>query len=161
MCTISIIPFPGRKKMSIERVEKICLEFLRSEANPLVPVSIVYEKCIEEESVRDMLTEQALLDFLRGHRDVIVVEGLDDDAPVSLNTFDRAGLIMGPRAILKSRMPTQTEMKDMFQMQLQVMRDNLMQALHYAKEKNDEDMVRKIERALENADSIGERLGDL
>ena len=32
MCTISIIPF-REKKMSIERVEKICLEFLRSEAN--------------------------------------------------------------------------------------------------------------------------------
>lgn len=147
--------------MSIERVETICREFLLQSETPLVSVSQLYQHCIAEESVRDVLTEEALLNFLRGHADVVVVEGVEEDAPVTRNEFDRAGLVMGPRAILKSRMPTRDEMKNMFQMQLEVMRDTLMQALKHAKESQDASRIAEIEQALENTDSIGDRLGDL
>jgi hypothetical protein len=147
--------------MSIERVETICREFLLQSETPLVSVSQLYQHCIAEEAVRDVLTEEALLNFLRGHADVVVVEGVEEDAPVARNEFDRVGLVMGPRAILKSRMPTRDEMKNMFQMQLEVMRDALMQVLKHAKESQDASRIAEIEQALENTDSIGERLGDL
>ena len=107
--------------MSIERVETICREFLLQSEAPLVPVSLLYQQCIAEEAVREVLTEEALLNFLREHTDVVVVEGVGEDAPVAANEFNQAGLVMGPRAILKSRMPTRDEMKNMFQMQLEVM----------------------------------------
>ena len=147
--------------MSIERVAEVCLDILRQHETPLVPVSYLFQQCTNEASVGDVLTEAALLEFLRGHNEVVVVEGVSEDAPVALGEFDMAGFAMGPRAMLKSRMPTRKEMKDMFQMQLVVMRDNLMQALKNAKENDDKVLISKIEQALENTDSIGERLSDL
>ena len=147
--------------MSIERVAEVCLEVLRQHESPLVPVSHLYERCVKEAGVGDVLTKEALLEFLRGHADVVVVEGVQEDAPVPRDEFDMAGVAMGPRAIIKSRMPSRGEMKEMFQMQLAVMRDNLMQALQNAKENNDENLITRIEQALENTDAIGERLSDL
>lgn len=147
--------------MSIERVAEVCLDVLRQQENPLVPVSYLFQHCVQEASVSSVLTEASLLEFLRSHADVVVVEGVTEEAPVPSDEFDLAGIAMGPRAILKSRMPTREEMKDMFQMQLAVMRDNLMQALQNAKENNDEVLINKIEATLENTDAIGERLSDL
>jgi len=147
--------------MSIERVAEVCLDILRQHETPLVPVGYLFQQCVNEASVGNALTEESLLEFLRGHAEVMVVEGIAEDAPVPRDEFDAAGFVMGPRAMLKSRMPTRKEMKDMFHKQLVVMRDNLMQALQNAKENNDNVLVGKIEQALENADSIGERLSDL
>ena len=147
--------------MRIERVEEICLDLLRQSENPLMPVSLLFQKCDEEENISGALTEEAFLAFLRKHADIVVVEGVGDDAPVGCDEFDTAGIVMGPRAILKNRIPNRNEMKSMFQMQLEEMRANLLHALQWAKDNKDVKAIKEIEAALENADSLGERLTDL
>lgn len=147
--------------MRIERVEEICLDLLRVSENPLMPVNTLFQKCDEQERISGALTESAFLDFLRNHADIVVVEGVGEDEPVPREEFDTAGLVMGPRAILKSRMPTQSEIKVIFQQQLEQMRTNLLQALKLAKESKDAKAIQEIEAALENADSLRERFSDL
>ncbi|MCK5863147.1 MAG: hypothetical protein KAH38_11720 [Candidatus Hydrogenedentes bacterium] len=146
--------------MSIERVEEVCLKALRQAVNPLMPVSMLFQKC-EEEKVSGVLTEDLLLEFLREHADIVVVDGINDTDPVDCGKFDPAGVMMGFRAILKKRMPTHDEMKDMFQMQLEQMRSNLLQAMETAKENKDTRAIKEIEAAIENTSSLGERLSDL
>ncbi|HDP35913.1 MAG TPA: hypothetical protein ENN29_12485 [Candidatus Hydrogenedentes bacterium] len=146
--------------MRIVRVEEICLDILRRAENPLTPVSLIYRKCVEKEGAA-ALTEEALLQFLRGHGDIVVVEGVADGAPVEEKAFNEAGIMMGPRAILKSRVPTPDELKKMFRMQLEIMRDNLAQALKLAKEAENGKAVHEIETVLEKADILEERMEDL
>ncbi len=144
--------------MQIERVEELCLRLLSECENPLMSVRALYEQCVATDGVGEALTEDALLQFLRGHADIMVVEGVDTDAPVDAAAFDMAGIVMGPRAILKNRVPTRDEMKEMFGMQIAAMRENLLNALERAKKNNNDVAIREIEAALEHTDTINERL---
>lgn len=143
--------------MQIGRLEEVCLELLRDAENPLVPVGALYQHCIRDRDIGESLTETALLQFLRDHIDVVVVDGVDMDAPVTAEEFGLAGIDMGPRALLKSRMPTREELKKMFRMQLAQMRETLLDALARAKERGEKDRMAEIEIAIENTDAIDER----
>ncbi len=147
--------------MRIERVEEICLDFLRQAENPLVPLKELYEHCIATEDVGSVLTEEGLLQFLRAHGEVTVVEGVSDDMPVTPKTFETAGIVMGPRAILKKRLPSRHEIKQMFEMQVAQMRTRLLEALEHAKKEKDPKAIEELEAAIENADTINERLQEL
>ncbi len=144
--------------MRIERVEEICLNCLRDAESPLVPVTELYQQCVDTENVGHVLTEEALLQFLRGHADVVVVEGIGEDDSVEAAVFDKIGIVSGAHAMLESRVPTRDEMKEMLEIQLAHMRENLKAALQQAQQNKDKAKADKIEALIENTDAINERL---
>ena len=89
--------------MSLESIETRCLNYLRQAANPLVPVRTLLAHCLREEPASG-ITEQVLLDFLRAHGEVIVLEGPGaEDLPGGAG--EDAAAVAGPRALLKARKP--------------------------------------------------------
>lgn len=97
--------------------------------------------------------------FLRNHGEVLVIEGPDESLPVALSDFSQAGINMGPRIILKERIPSRDEMTDMMRQQLEHMRLHLGHALDKARANNDLDAVRDIEAALERSARLEEKMG--
>lgn len=138
--------------MRLEHIEKVCLDFLRQTTNPLVPVETLYAACTEQGDIA--FTRAELLHFLRSHAEVLVVDGADSESEVSTLDFLEAGIHMGPRAILKTRIPTREEMADMMQQQLAHMRSNLREALAQARSNADHTTVKEIEAALVRSDQI-------
>lgn len=132
--------------MRLERVVHDCIGFLRRSTNPLVPLDTLYTVCVGEGT---NLSKEDLLAFLRNHAEVLVIEGADESLPVSPSEFSGAGINMGPRVILKERMPSREEMTDIMRQQLEHMRLHLGHALDKARANNDLDAVREIEAALE------------
>lgn len=104
------------------------------------------------------LSKEDLLAFLRNHAEVMVIEGPDESLPVALSEFSEAGVNMGPRIILKERIPSRDEMTDMMRQQLEHMRLHLGYALDKARENNDLDAVREIEAALERSARLEEKM---
>ncbi len=147
--------------MRLERMEEICLEFLRQTLNPLTPVKTLYEKCVEQSGGNPMPSYEVLERFLREHRDLMVIDGPGVDSPVSPESLRQVGVEPGAHAILKSRMPSRDEMKDMLRMQLEEMRTHLLDALKGAREHHDQDAMEKIEDALARNESIRERIEEL
>lgn len=146
--------------MRLERIQEICLEFLRNTSNPLTPVQLLFEQCMNDPGAREALTQNALLEFLRNHQDVMVVEAHEDTPWVGASDFNGVGLDMGPRAILKARIPSRKELANILHEQVEEMRDHLRDALKAAQRAGDEKAVRELEAALERADDIGERMSD-
>jgi len=132
--------------MGLEKIEEVCLSFLRRTTSPLVPLDTLRAAC-EKENLG--ITMDELTGFLRHHSEVIVVDGADETAPVSHDDFSEAGINMGPRAILKARVPSRSEMTEMMQQQLDHMRFHLQDALKKAREHQDDEAVEEIEAALE------------
>lgn len=134
---------------------RICIGFLRRSTNPLVPLDTLHGVCAENNLD---LTKEALLSFLRNHSDVLVVEGPDESMPVSSMDFNDAGINMGPRIILKERVPSREEMKDMLHQQLEYMRLHLRYALEKARANDDHDAVKEIEAALERGAELENKM---
>lgn len=141
--------------MGLAQIERVCLEFLRRTTNPLVAVETLHEACAREGAA---ISPEELLAFLRNHVDVLVVEGTGENDPLSPADFLDAGINMGPRAILKKRLPSRAEMTDMLQQQLQQMRFHLREALDKARENNDTDAVRDIENALRRGEELERKI---
>lgn len=146
--------------MHLERIETLCLDFLRHASNPLTPVETLYEHCIGEGDVNMSLTLDSLLDFLRSHNEIIVVEGDANDLPVNAQAMETAGINLEPRAILKTRMPSRQELRDMFQQQLEQMRFHLREALLAAKINKDDKTMHELEKALERMNALEEKMND-
>ncbi len=142
--------------MRLERVEELCLEFLRHTLNPLAPVALLYEKCVADPQVGDTLTQEALLQFLRDHADVMVVDGLKEDDPMLCLAVASQAIETGPRAILKTRIPTRTEMADIMRQQIDDMRQQLRAALEKATRHNDLQTIAEIKELLARTDMLEE-----
>ena len=140
--------------MRLERVEEICLDCLRQTMNPLTPVVLLYEKCIADPQIGDALTQDALMQFLRGHADIMVVDGLEEDDPMLGLAVASQTIETGPRAILKTRIPTRAEMADMMRQQIDDMREQLHNALEKATHHNDLQTIAEIKELLARTDTL-------
>ena len=141
--------------MGLEKIEEVCLSFLRNTTNPMVSVEVLCNAC-EKENLA--ISGEELVGFLRHHAEVIVVDGIDDTELVSKDDFSGAGIDMGPRVILKSRIPTRQEMTEIMQQQLDHMRLHLQDALKQAQAHRDSEAVEEIEAALEKNRRLEERI---
>lgn len=143
----------------MEEIESLCLEFLKHAANPLTPIETLYQVC--EEKGQTGMTLNDLVTFLRNHSAVLVVDGPGSQAPVRVEEFAEAGIIMGPRAILKSRIPSKSEMREMMVQQLEHMQEQLLHALKRAEAKQDRKAEKEIEIALQRAKLLEKRIKNL
>ena len=146
--------------MNLETIEEKCLNYLRQASNPLVPVDSLLEFCRRDPEC-GKLDRQELLDFLRPHELVKVIEGPDVDDAIDQGTFGAAGINMGPRAILNTRVPTRDQMADMIIDQMKNMTDMLVEALDLARKAKDEAHIRELETALQKSEALREKMNKL
>ena len=95
--------------MNLEHIEQRCLGYLKQSKNPLVPFDTLLAHCRQDDDCAG-ISEKILMDFLRKHDEVRVLDGPGQDAPIAEDTFAAAGLIMGTRIIHRDRVPTTSEL---------------------------------------------------
>lgn len=148
--------------MSLEALEELCLDFLKNSANPLVPVTHLYAHCMEASNFAYSLTPQDLLDFLRKHSELQVIEA-EEEAGVEVeeDQFLEAGILMGTRVILKTRLPDTQDLKASFKLQLLEMKKQLEQMLLRAQGRNKPEEVESIKENLARNQSLLDRFESL
>jgi hypothetical protein len=143
--------------MNLERVEELCLRYLGQAVNPLVPVAKLHAYLVREDA------EQApsmprLLDFLRHHAEIIVLDGPGEEDPVGADGFAAAGLMMGPRAMVKTRVPSRAQMLAMMFEQIDEMREKLDAALESARQSKDAEFLEQVEDAIRRSEELREKV---
>ena len=139
--------------MNLERVEELCLRYLGQAVNPLVPVAKLHAYLVREDA--DQAPSMArLLDFLRHHAEIIVFDGPGEDDPVGTEGFAAAGFMMGPRAMIKTRVPSRAQMLAMVFEQIDEMREKLDTALKSARQSKDREHVAQIEEAIRRSGEL-------
>ena len=156
----NIVPFPRRTGMNLESIEEKCLSYLRQAPNPLVPVDTLLEFCRRDPEC-GKLERQELLDFLRPHELLNVIDGPDAGEEIDQETFGAAGIEMGPRVILKTRVPTKDQMTDIIAAQMKNMTEMLVEALHLARKAKDEAHIQELEAALLKSEALREKMNKL
>ena len=146
--------------MNLEAIEEKCLNYLRQAPNPLVPVDTLLEFCRREPEC-GKLDRQELLDFLRPHADVKVIDGPQDGEVIDQETFGAAGIVMGPRVILNSRVPTKDQMADIIAAQMKNMTEMLVEALDMARKAKDEAHIQELEAALQKSEALRQKMNKL
>ncbi len=153
---INIIPFPGGNggpEARLEAVEEKVHQGLRQASSPLVPVRVLAEYCGRGEAGIEIGTAE-LLQFLRSHDQVQVIEGPAETEPVPPGMFEEAGIEMGPRAILKERMPNMQELARLMGDQLNAMARTLEKALNEAAEQGDDGACERLRDALQRTHTL-------
>ena len=143
--------------MNLERIETLCLNYLEQVTNPVVPLEKLLDYCLREVP-GEHLTIGVLLQFLRSHDQIEVLEGPTEGEKVDLDTFAAVGLAMGPRAVLKARIPDGAEMRRLMQGQLDSLRDRLELAAKAAFQEKDRERMAQIDAMLERLDDLRDRL---
>lgn len=143
--------------MSLEALEEICLAYLRQSENPLVPLPHLYAHCIETTQGTCAVTPEELLSFLRKHNDVLVLENPAGQLAINEDQFLESGILMGTRAILKTRMPSETELKSVFKLQLLEMLQQLERALTHATEQGNSDRAAEIQNKINQSHTLLKR----
>jgi hypothetical protein len=139
--------------MNLEDVEQRCLNYLKQSKNPLVPLEQLLKHCKQDENCAG-INEVILSDFLRKHDEVRVVEGPTADAPVSVDVFAAAGLVMGTRFIYRDRVPTQAELAVLIKEHIDAMIVSLEGALGRPELAGDPQRKAQLEQALERARAL-------
>lgn len=146
--------------MNLERIETLCLNFLKQAPNPLVPIGALLEFCSRDDEAGEISRDE-LLRFLRSHAEVQVMDGPEEGDPVGTDTFASAGFDMGTRAILNERIPTPAEMHRMLAEQAREMISVLEKSSKAAREAGDTGREAQIAQALERAQSMLKRIDAL
>ena len=143
--------------MNLERVEELCLRYLGQAVNPLVPVAKLHAYLVREDA-EQAPTLARLLEFLRHHAEIIVFDGPGEDEPVGTEDFAAAGFMMGPRAMVKTRIPSRVQMLAMIFEQIDEMREKLDGALEDARKSKDAELAAQIEDAIRRSETIREKI---
>jgi len=146
--------------MNLEKIEERCLHYLQQAGNPLVPVDTLLEFC-QRDPECGKLDRKELLDFLRPHAQVQIMEGPEMGDVIDQKDFAAAGINMGQRAILKTRFPSKEEMTEMLFEQLKEMTDVLVAAMNDAKKAKDEGRVAQLEAALQRSEALRQKMNKL
>jgi hypothetical protein len=146
--------------MNLEIIEEKCLNYLRQAPNPLVPAETLLEFCRREPECAKLELNE-LLEFLRPHAEVKVVDGPQDGEEIDQETFGAAGIVMGPRAILNSRVPTKDQMADIIAAQMKNMTEMLVEALDMARKAKDEAHIQELEAALKKSEALRQKMNKL
>ena len=156
----NIIPFPRKFGMNLEKIEEKCLNYLAQASNPLVPVDTLLAFC-QRDPECGKLSRQDLLDFLRPHAQIQVMEGVDMGGAIDPQTFAAAGINMGQRAILNTRVPSREEIAEMLFEQLRDMTDLLVDSLTQAKAAKDTERIVQLELALQKSEALRLKMNKL
>ena len=146
--------------MNLELVEALCLKYLQQVENPLAPLDKLLQYCRRDDQCKQ-LQEKELIDFLRGHELFEVIEGPSEDAPVDMNLFSSAGIELGCRVILKTRIPAPNELFSMLNQQVNIMKSTLAEAIEEARKTGDENSIKQLETAIERAATLESKINRL
>jgi hypothetical protein len=149
----NVVQFPGGHVGSLEAVELRCLTYLRQAAQPMVPVEKLYRHCVREIDPMP-LDREGLLEFLRNHGGISVVDGIGGNAAVPPAWFAEAGIDMGPRAAVNERLPSRPEMIRMMAAQV----NDLKQALAKAEAGAGPEKLETIAAVRQRADALLDKL---
>jgi len=138
--------------MNLEALERECLNYLRDVSNPLVPIS-ARRRRLRPTAQHAGADENELLDFLRTHDEVRVIE----EDPEGEAEYAEAGIPLGPRAILKLRVPTTAEMADAVGGQMARMAESLQGALAEAEREGDAAKAVKVRAMLARTEELQQR----
>jgi hypothetical protein len=139
--------------MNLERVEELCLRYLGQAVNPLVPVAKLHAYLVREDAEQAPSVPR-LLDFLRHHAEIVVLEGPGEEDPVGADGFAAAGFMMGPRAMAKTRVPSREQMLAMMYEQIDEMREKLDTALEDARQAKDTQFIAQVEGAIGRSEEL-------
>lgn len=146
--------------MNLERVEELTLNYLAQAPQPVVGVETLLHFIQREESLAK-LSFQELLDFLRRHQDITVLEGLGEENGLDPVLSSEAGLYIGPRAVLNTRVPPQRDMLLMLVQQLDQMQLTLNTTLSHALQAGDSGRAAQARLALDRAQTLRERFSKM
>ena len=139
--------------MNLEEVETRCLNYLRQVQKPVVSLRVLLEHCQRTPGCED-LEYKALLQFLRKHGEIHLVEGPGTDEAVGTEMLAGAGLDMGPRVLLAARMPSTSDLSQIMAGQLAVMTESLEVALAEASRQGDAEKEAQLRAALTRAENL-------
>lgn len=147
--------------MNLEAIEQRCLAYLAQVTRPLAPVGQLLRHLHDDPETAGV-SEDELLQFLRHHEDIAVIEatGLPSE-PGMAEAFAAADIPAGPYVILKSRMPTAHEWSEQFRAQMESMVEALESAHTEAMANGNQEAVREITALLDRARRLQKRLGEL
>jgi len=146
--------------MNLERVEEICLQILAESSIPVVSVGVLLGR-LRRDPALARLGGPELLSFLREHEEIEVLEG-GENAGESMELLSAAGIDPGPRAVLKRRIPSPREMQAHLAVQLETMRQVLMDARKSAAASPEaESRLKSIDEALARTEELREQLGKM
>jgi hypothetical protein len=143
--------------MILERLEELCINYLQQAENPVVPVGALLEFCRRDAGCADTTLEE-LQSFLRPHADIQFIEGPTSAESVTMDDFSQAGLEMGARAVLNTRIPSKKEMAAMMVQQLNDMRELLNTSLTAAQKEGDAAKAMQIEAALAQSEVMQKKI---
>jgi len=150
---MTIVPFPQRPEMNLERVEELCLNYLRQAENPLVGMEALLAHCRRDPKCAKLGMED-LVPFLRAHVQVELMDAVPVEDPAELEVMRAAGFEPGPRAVLKSRIPTSRELSRLMLGQLEEMERQLNSALAVMEETKDDTLREQQTRLREAVDRV-------
>ena len=102
------------------------------------------------------------MEFLRSHGEIEFLDGPTPEEQISAEVLGNAGLLLGERAVLRRRIPTERELHAHMAIQLQAMREALGAALAAAGPGESLDAKRnEIQAAIAKVDGLLERLAGL
>jgi hypothetical protein len=145
--------------MNLELVEQRCLKYLEQVATPLVPIRTLLAHLWKDDEFADA-SEKDLLSFLRKHAQVYVIESDAEADPEQAQAMADEGFSQGPYIILRTRIPTKSEMALLIQEQLETMVAALEKALDEAINSGDGESQHRIHQLLERSREFREKLGD-
>jgi hypothetical protein len=146
--------------MNLEQLETQCRNYLANAANPLVPVDILL-KHLRKQDTLDLLTPEHLLSFLRGHHEFELLGGPDDADPIRQDDFAAVGILMGPRAILKTRIPDSNGLAALLVLQLEALEEMLGKALMGALGDSEDARAAALREALGRARDLKQKMKSL
>ena len=142
--------------MNLERVEELCLNYLGQASNPLVSINSLLEHCRRDAACAELAFAE-LKDFLERHELVHVVAGPTAHGPEDLEALLAAGVDIGPRAILLTRMPSSGEVVRHLEENLANMVRALTSALDEAEKWEDAESAKQVRVALERAHALEQK----
>lgn len=145
--------------MQLEHIEELCINYLEQTKNPLTPLETLYQFCKRDERSA-ALTQHELFNFLRDHSRIVMLFGPDENEEVTEETLRANGILLGPRVILKERIPTEGHLMQLFRAQLDDMEEKLHAALTGLKGKQSA-QAQAFETALERIARLRESIKKL
>ncbi|MCP4645651.1 MAG: hypothetical protein GY851_34720 [bacterium] len=144
--------------MNLEAAEQRCLSYLKQVSNPMVPVDRLLRHIREDEACGD-IGEDELLEFLNQHELFKVVESAS--LPLGGEDLAEAGIDLGPRVMLETRVPSPAQLAEQMSEQTTQMVEALTTALNESKRIGDPERTRQLIKILSRAKELQQRLSDL
>jgi hypothetical protein len=133
--------------VNLEDVEQRMLAHLKGSSNPLVRFDTLYAH-LNDAVPSGELTRARLLDFLREHEMVRLIEGAEAADDPLVEALAAEGFMGVPYVILESRIPTADQLTAMMVDQLDRMGAALSEALAEARAEGDAERTEAIQNAL-------------